>query len=42
MGEVRAGTHSSTAEDKEMLGTIEDGIRGCEPIDDPESLMDVF
>ena len=36
MGEVRAGTRSSTAEDKEMLGAIEDDMRGCEPIDDPE------
>ena len=40
MGEVKAGTHSSSA-DKEMLGAIEDDMIGCEPIDESERLMDV-
>ena len=41
MGEVRAGTNSSLAGGKELLGTIEDDMSGCELIDDPERLMDV-
>ena len=41
MGEVRAGTNSSSAGGKELLGTIEDDMSGCELIDDPERLMDV-
>ena len=41
MGEVRAGTDSSSAGGRELLRTIEDDMRGCEPIDEPERLMDV-
>ena len=41
MGEFRAGTNSSSAGGQEVLGTIDDDVRGCESIDDPERLMDV-
>ena len=41
MGDVRAGTDSSSAGGKELLETIEDDMSGCERIDDPERLMDV-
>ena len=41
MGDVRAGTDSSSAGGKELLETIEDDMSGCECIDDPERLMDV-
>ena len=41
MIEVRAGTDSSSAGGKEMLGAIEDDMRGCEPNDDPGRLKDV-